>query len=366
MIKMSGFILIMLLAQLKANAWNELREYQTGQWDFRFKTNYYQALANFTRVGNEFESLDSGSNYSVTDFDFGTRWNPARGIGVYADARIAYAQSTSALGVSRTNSTFNHLRLGGDWVLWSGPGYQWIPDLSLTYPFTRVDVNDDSVLTGEGAIEISAQLLGRFSWGRFTPYASGGFIYRDEGRSSLIPFAAGLSFYVMESTMGAELRGYLSATRDQYSSNPIQRETVGPRNGGAMRFYAVNPALMDANFWWKTGFQREWELELGGGFSMTGASTSSGFQVYAVLNYFLTTRPKHSPQKPLLERFQEQTNDGVDQSLFQAPPPPPGIQQEPIASPPPKKKTQKSIEQELQETEMQLELRKIDDPNTRR
>lgn len=339
------------------------RTYLHHSWQFDLQTTYYQATANYTKDGGKFDSLPSGYGYQLLDFDMGARWIPLTNWGVYASTRVSNAESKDLI-TTRRNSSFTQAVLGTDYLMNSSSRkYELIPDFSLTLPMERIDTQSDEVLNREGAIEATARLISRAHWGRFSPFAFIGFTYRDEDRSSLLPYGLGSELQFTGWALGGEIRGYETVIKDKYTNDRIKREVIAPQNGGALHYYAVDPSLLETNIWMRTRFMESWSFKFGGGTSLTGAATSAGWNVFAGLSYSFQPSSSQAPSYPLKKeedpiRFKEETNDGVNQDLFRPPPPP---------EPPPEVKTpsktkaedpKKKLQKELEQTEFQIELKR--------
>ncbi|MEZ0392367.1 MAG: hypothetical protein ACAH59_09140 [Pseudobdellovibrionaceae bacterium] len=341
------------------------RKFKQGLWDFKFQTSYYEAIGNFNKSGSAYDSLPSGSSYNLLQFDFGTRWIPKTNWGIYISGQIANAESKNQID-TRTNSSYTHTVAGTDFMLYSNRTFSLIPDFYLVLPFTRVDTGEDLVLNDEGSLEVTSRLIGRARFGFFRPFAFAGFTYRDEDRSHLLPYGLGAEIQISRWMLGGELRGYQTVVNDKYSETPQDRQVVASANGGALRFFSVDPSLLDTNFWLKRDIGEAWNLKLGGGTSLTGTSTSSGWTVFAGLSYVFLPSAKAvsqpwnpEPSDDDSSRFQESTDDGVNQEYFYKPtppsPPPPAPPVKPAE--PSVEKQKKQMQKELDQTEFQIELK---------
>lgn len=327
---------------------------QKGVWDFQFQTNYYQAYANYSPAGNVYNELPSGASYNLLQIDFGARWVPVSKWGIYTTSQVANAESQSE-GQTRTNSSLTHMVIGTDYQLVTKKTVTLTPDFSVLVPFSRVDATADEVLNHEGAVEVTGRLIGKLHFGRVRPFAFAGFTYRDEDRSSLLPYGVGTEIQFSKWSIGAELRGFHTVIKDKYTDDANKREIVATKNGQSLRFFSVDPSLLESNAWIRSQIGNSWEFKLGGGASLTGASISAGWTVFGALSYSFqgkgSSAPEYVPETGP-SRFQEETNDGVDQELFQikptAPPPPP----------PSKEQQRKNLQKDLDNTEFQIELKR--------
>ncbi len=343
------------------------RNFQPHLWEFAVQTDYYQATANYTPGGGQFASLNSGFSYNLLAFDFGARWVPTSPWGLYANAQVANAESKNSID-TRRNSSFTQVNLGSDYLLFNGQSWQVYPDFSVLVPVDRVDVSRDDVLNHEGALEVSARMVGRVRWKHLAPFAFLGFNYRDENRASLLPYGVGTEYLFSSWSLGGELRGHSTAIKDKSNITDSQRTAQALRNGGALKFDSTDPALLETHFWFKKVFAGSFALKLGGGTSITGANTSAGWDVFALLSYSFvgnsnsrSSSPAKSQARPGdndAEKFQEETNDGVNQNLFYAP------ASDPAQPPPASKQKQKAdekknLQNEMDRTEFQIELKSV-------
>ena len=354
-------------------AWNELRNYKLGQWDFEVNAKYFTATSNYSRAGNQFQSLASGYSYTLYDFNLGGRWTPTTRWGIYSFAQVSSSQSRDLL-LTRNNSGLNQIVAGADYLLFKAWA-NFISDVSVSFPFHRIDTGSNDVLISEGDIELTARMILQTKISIFDAFGFLGFTYRDEGRSSLLPYGTGAELDFHSWFLGADVCGYQTVLNDQYSGSPDTRELFATaKDGSTLRFYSVNPSILESNFWWRWSPGQSFSFQLGGGMTLTGTSTAGGWNIASALNYRFQTQqnpystPVERRKETELNRFHEETNDGVDQQLFQAPSPPP--------TPPVKKpgltpeQRHQQIQKDLDKTEMKIELkprkkkvRPPDDPN---
>ncbi|PIS10049.1 MAG: hypothetical protein COT73_11405, partial [Bdellovibrio sp. CG10_big_fil_rev_8_21_14_0_10_47_8] len=261
------------------------RAYDSGALNVETVGSYFTSTANYTKEGGQYESLPSGGSYQLMDVDFGARWTPDRTWGFYGTSRVSNAEGKDNFN-TRGNSSLSQATLGIDMLMISNSKFDLIPDVNFTYPFERVSTTDDSVLNGEGAMELSARAIARLKWGKIQPFAFAGFTYRDEDRSSLLPYGLGAEWKLGSLSVGADLRGYQSIINDTYTNEQYRRHVVAYRNGGSLKYYSVDPSLLESNFWarWQ---KNSLGLKVGAGTSLTGANMAAGWTLFAGLNYTL-------------------------------------------------------------------------------
>ena len=341
------------LCVFQAQAFDTQKPFQQSLWDFEFVTDYYSAVANYTRSGGQFVRLTDGNSFSLVTLDPRIRWGASSKTAFWVGTQIGFANSQT-LNVTRTNSVLNHVSGGFDYLWKRTRTFDLIADVEGIFPLQRVDVNSDKVPTGEGAIEIKPRLLTKFRWGTVSPFAYAGFHFRDEGRATLLPYGAGAELRLSKSFLGAELRGYTSVTDDENINTPAAKEAIAGKSGGALRFFTVNPSLLEARAWWRSQPMHGWGYKIEAGTSMTGSATSAGFDALFAMNYRWRTVPLQQSEPADID-FVENTDDGVDQSLFGPAKPKnsvPKSQSSPNSSP-----SKTKIKDELNETEKLLEER---------
>ena len=182
--------------------------------------------------------------------------------------------------------------------------------------------------------------------------------------------------------MGAELFGYQSLTDDKDTKNRATRmAALLMTNAGSYKYASVNPSLMDTNFFYHLGVKGAWSFEIDGGISIMGTNAASGYHAGALLRYSFdmtkgyvqkeepvyhatpvevpTGRSKMYNSDPTLstgtkvKSFQEDTNDGVDQRIFRTK----GLTPKPKPKPKAAPAEDDAIQQQLDDTEMQIELK---------
>ncbi|MBC7371553.1 MAG: hypothetical protein H7326_08315, partial [Bdellovibrionaceae bacterium] len=103
-------------------------------------------------------------------------------------------------------------------------------------------------------------------------------------------------------------------------------------NGGSLKFYSVNPSIIDSEVYAKFKFTRALSMAVGAGTTISGASMAAGFHVGVNFGFAWDSQPSYylkpggsgtstneddlsSERK--VPRFKEETNDGVDQKIFE-------------------------------------------------
>jgi hypothetical protein len=351
--------------------------YDWGQWQFATSANYLSTTANYTKSGGEYVDLPSGYSYSLAQFDFLTRWVALPNMGVTASTQLAYAESKDYRD-TRTNSSITEAYIGVDYQILSKKLWELYADLSLTFPLQRVDQKSDDVLNHEGSMNLRPGVGFRYWLGKSVLYATSGFVYRDEDRSSFLDYAFGTEVNLSHWLLGAELGGFSTVIKDS-RTNALQRELVFAKNGNSLKFYSADPSVLFIKAWIGKEIGNDWQFKAGLSNSITGSAYAAGIDIFARLiwtpNAFKKSAPAYRESKKQVSpsEFHEDTIDGVDQQIFESippidqppiqpvkPPPPPPQELPKSLQPPPRPKpgkTKEQLKQELDQTEFQIELK---------
>jgi hypothetical protein len=306
-----------MFTPLLAFSFDEHRPWTYQLWDLEAQLLFYNATANYSRSGGSFDRLPSGNSYQLLTTDLRARYVLTRSLALSGGLQIAYAESKNSI-TTRTNSSITEVNLNLETLLSRSKNYDLITDFTAVMPVEKVSTSDDKVLTGEGAMQLGGRFLARARWGFLRPFLFFGYLYRDGGRASQVPYGLGSEIKMGRSFFGAEVRGFQSLSKDDFTDTPSFRENVSSRNGDALRFFTVNPHLLETNLWWRMQPLKGVGIKILGGSSITGSATAAGWNVGATLNYrFSGEAPESKSVIPQQHNFEIPTEDGVDQSLFE-------------------------------------------------
>ncbi|MFN7825574.1 MAG: hypothetical protein ACK5P6_09455 [Pseudobdellovibrionaceae bacterium] len=353
------FVSLILSVSSVAMAWDEYRGYAPGVIDLEFASQYFASDANYTKSGGSFERLPAGYSFSVFTTDLGARYSLSKRWAAYFKSQVAYSQSQDPT-TQRTNSSFTSATFGTDWLMIEKQNWELMPEFSFLTPLEKTNLNDNKVLNSEGASEFMGRLVGRLATGSFVHFGYFGYKHRGEGLAGLGLFGLGSEYNHPHFAIGADLTGYSTLYDDEKTDSPADRQPAYNLSGLSRRFNAINPELLETRVWYRADAGGKWGFQIGGGTTITGKTTAAGWNVFGVLNYrlqgpkiFSSPKPQR-PTTPDTEKFKEEADDGVDQSLFVLPKP------KPAAKAPSKKSPRGStLQEQLDQTEMQIELRSL-------
>lgn len=329
--------LLVLTAESSWAAFDDYQRFRKGTYDFEFETQYFKTDANYTDSGGSFQKLLSGQSYELINFNLKSRYDWSKRSSMYGHLNIANATS-NGLTLSRSNSTLTGAVLGYAYRPYS-EGFDLITDFYTLIPFQKIDQNTDTVINSEGVIEATGLLRAQMDFTTFSALGYIGVTYR-QARSALLPWGAGVEANYAKWGWGGKIFGYQSVMDDPDTNNRVQRTIVTDRvDATSLIFYSVNPSVIDSEIFARFKFSNAWALAVGGGTTLTGASTAAGFHAGASLKYSWDSEPSYymkspggaSPEDNLsserkVPRFKEEIDDGVNQKLFEkkgTPPPAP-------------------------------------------
>jgi hypothetical protein len=372
-IKLQSSVLLagILLFSAGALALDNYKDFKRDTWDFQVGTNYFSSEANYDSGGKN-QSLASGAKYTLLDLRFESRYTPRRDLSFFAMGNIGNSESDNTVA-KRSNSTFNELMAGMDFVAYSDL-FQLVPEFGLVIPFEKVDLNADSSLNSEGVFQLWGRLIAQKDFAHVRGYGWAGIQYRGEGRSFLLPWGLGMQFRLPRIRLGGELFGSQSISDDQdkgTNAELTRSAYINQVDAGSLKFYSINPSLIDTSAYATFLMTPKWSLQVNGGMTVAGSNAAAGFHIGGFLRYsfdmtegyvekpFVPTESalpleRSNMYKPedtsissekKVKKFKEDTNDGVAQEAFKARP----------TKPPPKKKV---APQEMQDFPIQLKKTK--------
>lgn len=351
------WLLLCLISQ-NGYSFNKLKTYEPRTFEISGGASYFETSANFNDVGTKV-NLISSNKYTLLDMFLESRYVFRDLWSVRGKAYISNAESKNT-DFNRSNSTLNTIEAAGDWMVYRG-FMDVIPELTVRYSLEDISNNQDSVLTSEGILEIIAMVRAQNNYQWFSYYAGGGYNFRSE-RSGVMPWYFGGGLQWKHSFLGLEINGFQTVTddSDKGSTNEGLRNTLNQRvNAGSYKFYSINPSHIQVQANLDIGFSSGFVVKSYVANSISGQNYANGLSIGLMVNLLFDTVSNNPHREPLPikevepvkrdENFQIQTQDGVDQKLFQKEPEP-----EPVA--PVKQYKQAPSEQDIQDQLNQAEM----------
>ncbi|MFN9067409.1 MAG: hypothetical protein ACK5V3_09285, partial [Bdellovibrionales bacterium] len=316
--------------------------------------------------------------YMLIDIPVGLRYGLNKTWGFESEIKASYAKSdsnTPLTGGERTNSAIHEARIATDFYI-PLENFDLIPELEFVFPFNDINTNSDDVLLNEGATSLTGKLHLQTEFGAMDLFGFLGYEVRGDGRSHLLPWSAALGRVAGSWFFGGRVFGFQSLTEDNDTNQRLLRQSYIERvNGGAARFFGVNPNSISAEalLFWQVN--RAWQMQLRAGLDLAGENYSKGiFSGLSLVMDFGTmprsARRKGPPKDEPLKRarsaeiavepdsvdFKEDTQaTGDEQEYFDPPPTAPRYQ--------PNKKndsapSEQQLQQQMNDAEMKIELKK--------
>lgn len=320
--------LLVLSAEVAHASFDDYQRFRKGNLGLELETQYFTTDANYSSAGNAYQALSFNQSYEIFNVYLKTRYDLSKRSSWYASLDVANATS-HGVTTTRSNSSLTGALLGFAYRPYD-EALDMITDFNVVVPFQKINENTDSVINSEGVIEATGLLRLQKEFSKASVFGYIGGTFR-QGRSALLPWGAGLEAAYPAWGWGGKVFGYQSITDDPDTDNKIQRTLVTDRvDGGSLKFYAVNPAVIDSEAYLKFKFKNTWTLAVGGGATLTGASMAAGYHAGVSLKYVWDTEPSYylkptpgsaaedalSSEKKV-PKFKEEIDDGVDQKLFQ-------------------------------------------------
>lgn len=348
--------------------------FEPGSWESRASVDYRLSDANYTNNGAQ-EALLNDGRFQIFQLDFFSRYTLSDTWAFFGGLGGAQAESVGS-DATRAGGALTAGRLGVEWNPAFFDFLEVIPRFSYLLPFEQISPDQDSVITSEGVDETLFDLHLQAAFESFRIYGSLGYLMRGEGRSTLMPWSAGIEWPAPNITFGARLMGYesLSDDADVGSSAAEARrvETMTRVNAGSFKFYSMNPGVVDSEAYLMLALGPSVHLGLFGGLTLAGTNSASEFHGGASVTFRFKPEPvrrvRPVPENqlsldPYVDQFREDTNDGVDQKLFRPARPRPQAQPVAPARPAarPSRQDQRRQQQQREAEEMRRLQQQLDD-----
>jgi hypothetical protein len=349
-----------------ADARDNYKEFKRDHLEMELSSQLFRSEANYLTSGASTTNLASGNYYQLIDTKIGGRYIPRNNWSIFASGTVGSAESKNA-AISRGNSTMSDAQIGVDFIL-NSKFFKVIPEIVLSVPFEKVDPATDTVLNNEGVMELRSRVSIQKELGTLRAYGWLGFTYRDEGRSYLMPWGAGVQLNWGRIIFGGEIFGYESVTDDS-DQNAFARSTYTTvANAGSLKFYSYNPSLIDTQVYFTWLVSPQFSIQANGGTTLMGSNMAAGYHVGLQLKYnfdlteiyidepsgepipSINTQPRATEaDRDAVESFREATEDGINQDLFKD-------QSDQMLDAKPKV-VDEGLQQKLDEAEIDVELK---------
>jgi hypothetical protein len=283
---------------------------------------YFSTTANYGETRGTTVSLPAQNTYSTLTTHIRGRYGLSLKNSVFASIGGGYAQAVDPF-FSRTNTALTDVSVGIDTILLQKRGWHILSEAQVGYPIDRVDPSQTTVLTSDGEIYLHAGLyyFKTFRYLRLGGYT--GFYVPDQTAKRFdyevtADFPIGRYFFA-----GLGLDGTESIILDSASESSRTTTTINTA-AGSERYFAYNPALLEGRLWLGFAPQREIQVRLGYGQTLTGLHTAQG-QIFLLSLVLNAPGPEDNRSNPNIQEHRSQDSaiknfeadvEAVDPSLF--------------------------------------------------
>lgn len=293
--------------------YNPLHFYEEGRWEFSASLDYMHSTKNYEDGSSSFKALNSGNYMQTVNIDVLTRWTALENFGFYLGAGMAATESESVASV-RTNSGIRDIKMGVDMLAYQG-WLELIPEVYLIYPFHKVESDTDDVLLGDGAMVFGGKLWAQKLWKSFNIYGMIGAEYYNDERAHRLPYALGMELDTRIIDVGGEIGGFARLGEDENTDSVIVRKAVTDRvDGGSLKYYAVNPSLLEVKAWLNYDFTSDFSVKAGLGQTLNGDNTAYGMTFFAMMTFGFNPNeaPPATSASPRIKKKKLQESSAFD------------------------------------------------------
>lgn len=279
----------------------------------------YHSAGNYSSAGR-LESLPtSNSFWEATPYTFDGRYAFSPTMAMTAGVNYVQVQSNIA-NTTKQNAGFQTLQLGLEYKLTSQV-IEVIAEGVGQLAMFSVDESSTRPVYGDGAHAIGGNLWLIKRWGPIQLKGRGGFLFRTDGLSGLIPYQLGAAWRIKNWTLGVMTEGAWSTMNDSEGENK-RTAFLTRANGGSLHYRSANPSpnIIDVQARWDLTNQFSFVGGMGNNF--TGRNSSDGaryfvgmdlrWQVFQprvdqpILRNALPPRPKPSTTDDSTPLYQEE------------------------------------------------------------
>jgi hypothetical protein len=259
------------------SAWNK------GSFGVQTNSEYFFSHANYAESRGSFDKLVNDNKWTSFENRLKLRFGLTNWVSLYAGLG-ATASTATNLGVTKNNSGVNEVYAGVDFLL-ARRWWRVVPELEASYPADETTRLQTNPLTSDGVpyANLGVFLFKPYRYLRFEGYL--GFHIPGEQLASRFMYNLGTEVAMFGAfTVGAAVQGYESVLADGTSNNE-RKLTQATADATSERFWAYNPALLEAKAWIGLRFDRSFGVRLGYAKTLNGVRTAEGQSVLLALYY---------------------------------------------------------------------------------
>lgn len=318
-------IFCMLSTYQTAFAEEVYKPFAAGRFDSYLGAEYFSSSANYDSNGTK-QNLITGASFSNISTEMSARYLFWDKFGIYTGLLFNNVQTSNGIR-DRANSALAYYSFGADLQVFHS--YNWSVYIDGNYKMANEEINitGDDAIASDGANEAIISGVVIYQNEPWRMFGKVGYDYRTEGLSSLVRYGIGGDYAFGSFKLGLDLTGYSTVQDDEKTATSIDRDLVTTRvNGGSRRYYAVNPNSLDAQLYGIYNFGKDFAVKVYAGNTVMGSNSAEGYTAGVTLNwgFGMTKKAIKSEDVPNSSNlpddeagFKVDTNDGVDQGIFQ-------------------------------------------------
>lgn len=263
-----------------------------GEFSFTDYFSYYRTVANYTDAGTGSVNLASNGYYQLFSDQLKAEFDAFSRLRFSANLSGGYATGSSDIS-TYTGSGLSEGGLGAE--LWfKQKRWAFVPTMKFSYPFFRITINTSDSMIGDGTVNLEPGGWAIIYFRPWAIYGYLGYLYRDNGRASLLTQELGASFRLPEARIRAGIRGYSWVVSD--TLDPLQRNIISARvDAGSFKYYSYNPTNYEGYAEFDYIINRAFEIGAGVAQSFYGNNSAQGFTALAMVRFRI---PGDKPQPP--------------------------------------------------------------------
>ena len=287
---LSSLFVIFIALQSHANPYSK----RTGRLTFDIKTSYLSTTENLDKDG-DIVDLENSNKFEEIKTNLRGEYDYSRYTTFFTDLTVNSVTSNDGTS-ERSETAMSDVALGFEYILSRKNAFLVMPSFQVKIPLATYSETTDSVLLNNNSIDVDATLNISKRFRSFYLRGYGGFIYRTEGLSWLIPLGAE-AFYISRRFMiGGGLESSFSVTDDDYTNDTSRRTDVTDRvNAGSLAYNAVNPSITKLYGLFKFYIEPQLYVGLGVKQSIFGESAAYGTEYVANVGFAFGGKTKKVP-----------------------------------------------------------------------
>lgn len=277
-----GFFLSLLLFIVSISYASPFSK-RPGRIAYELKSSFLSTSENLDDSG-DIVDIPNGNSVDEIKTNLKVEYDYSRFTTFYSDL-VLNAVESSTSGTTRSETALSDIVLGFEYVI-SRKSFLTMPSFQIKIPLSTYSESTDSTLLNNNAIEFESLLHLAKRFKNIYLHGYGGFTYRDEGLSWLLPLGAEVIYIGRRFSLGGGVESFFSVTDDDYTSDSTRRTNVTDRvMGGSLLYNSVNPSITKVAAFFKYYIEPQLFIGLGVKQPLFGESAAYGTEIYANLGF---------------------------------------------------------------------------------